>query len=320
MIEQVSREEKYFALDEILTGLSLTQKQISPKYFYDEKGSELFEKICGLKVYYLTRAETEIIEKNAAEICYAMEPDSVLYELGSGASSKTRFILNHAPGLAAYVPVDISKDALIKSVEQLLQLYPETPIYPVCADLHRLKDLPTFFDWRKPRRGMLFFGSTLGNFNPLDAAKLLKQARSFLGEGGWLLVGVDLKKDRSTLEAAYNDSQGVTAAFNLNILGRLNREFDADFDLRKFKHHAFYAPSKGRIEMHLVSLKDQTVRVAGHRFEFKEGETIHTENSYKYSPEEAELLFLNSGFTLKRVMTDSRRYFNVYLLEGDRAE
>ncbi|MBI3544965.1 MAG: L-histidine N(alpha)-methyltransferase, partial [Deltaproteobacteria bacterium] len=242
--------------DDVLEGLSLGQKAIPPKYFYDERGSALFERICELPEYYLTRTERGILETHIRSIVGGFGPRKTLLELGSGASLKTRLVLNEFKSCETYVPIDISEEFLFKTARALAREYPRIKINPVCADFLKPLRLPLDDGGR-----VLFFpGSTIGNFEPLDALKLLQNVARLLGRGGRMLLGVDLFKDVKVLEAAYNDSQGVTAAFNLNVLARMKNELGADFNLNAFNHRAFFNPEESRIEMHLESTLDQVVR------------------------------------------------------------
>ncbi len=299
-------------INEVVEGLQRKQKRIPSKYFYDQRGSELFEKITHLDEYYPTRTERKILENNIDDISAAIGSDSVLVELGSGSSSKTRLLLDHLSQLAAYVPVDISRKYLMETVRTLRKEYPELTIKPVCADYTRpfhIPELPVSFEYY-----VLFYpGSTIGNFKPEQARNFLGTISNLLIPGGGLLIGVDLKKDRKILEAAYNDKEGITAAFNKNMLVRLNREARADFDVDRFKHKAFYNEEKGRIEMHLVSQCEQTVPIDGTEIHFDRGETIHTENSYKYSPEEFSEL-VSPWYEVKWVWTDDKRLFSLQYL------
>lgn len=298
--------------EEIMEGLRQPQKMIPSKFFYDERGSELFEKITGLDEYYPTRTEKKILKKNIDAITDRIGSDSVLVELGSGSSTKTRLLLDHLPDLAAYVPVDISQDYLLETVRSLKQEYPDLIIKPVCADYTKpfgIPDIGRPFDYY-----VLFYpGSTIGNFRPERAQQFLETISRLLVPGGGLLIGVDLKKDPSLLEAAYNDTEGVTAEFNKNMLSRLNRELDADFDIEQFKHRAFYNEAEGRIEMHLVSLCDQSARLNGEIVRFEKGETIHTENSYKYSLDEFAAL-VSDWFEVEKVWTDEEGLFSLQYL------
>lgn len=294
---------------EILAGLDSAQKRLPSKLFYDEAGSRLFDAICELPEYYLTRTETQIMCRHAAGFCDALGSHVRLVELGSGSSYKTELLLGHLRQ-ASYVPVDISRDHLLKTAQRLRQRFPQQSIHPLVADFTEPLCLP---ETLPPASATLVYfpGSTLGNFEPREARLLLRRIRGIAGDGGSLLIGVDLRKDAAVLEAAYNDSAGVTAAFNLNLLTRLNREFHADFDCRRFVHHAHYDAGRGRIEMHLRSCAAQRFSVLGRPFELAPGETLHTENSYKYSTNILELMARASGFRIETQWTDPRRYFAV---------
>jgi dimethylhistidine N-methyltransferase len=278
-------------LADVLNGLAATPKSIPPKYFYDERGSQLFEAICELPEYYLTRAETSLMHTHAKEMARLIGGEFALIEYGSGASRKTRILIEAARPVL-YMPVDISRDSLSQSTAKLASDYPWLKIWAVWGDYSRPLALP-----KTDSRLVIFFpGSTIGNFTTEEALAFLKNCKDTAGAGGGMLVGVDLKKSRTQLDAAYDDAQGVTAAFNLNLLARINRELAGSFGLEGFLHRAFYDAALSRIEMHLVSKCAQRVNVAGHEFEFREGETIHTENSYKYSVAEFQELARASGF------------------------
>lgn len=301
--------------DEVLAGLGRTPKTLPSKLFYDAEGSVLFEAICRLDEYYLTRAEISILEKAAVEIAEWVGEGAQLIEYGSGSSRKTCILLE-ALQPAAYVPIEIAREALLHACEALSLLYPDLQLFPICADYTQPIRLP-IQPGRIPARRLVFFpGSTIGNFLPAEALSFLQKAHQLAGEDGAMLVGVDLKKDAETLNAAYNDARGVTAAFNLNLLAHLNRELGADFDLAAFTHRAFYNEALGRVEMHLVSLKSQDVIIQRHRFHFHDGETIHTENSYKYSIEQFQQLAMAAGFEPIRYWTDPDRQFSVHYLAG----
>jgi len=299
--------------DELSRGLSRHPKSIAPKFFYDEIGCRLFEEICGLDEYYLTRTEMRILREKVSEICALFGPECRLVEFGSGSNAKTRILLDHLRAPAAYVPIDIARAHLLRSSARLALVYPELCITPVCADFtapFTLPEIPSTV-----RRTVAFFpGSTIGNLEPAEAEDFLRRAALLCGAGGGLLIGVDLKKDSPTLERAYNDALGVTAAFNLNLLGRINRLFGAGIRSEKFKHHAFYNEECGRIEMHLVSLVQQTVQLNGLTFFLGEGEHIVTEHSYKYSAEEFAQLAERSGWIVKRLWTDPANLFSVQYL------
>jgi len=290
--------------EDVLAGLSLPQKALPPKYFYDAAGSRLFERICRLPEYYVTRAELSLTRANIGAIARFAGRGCELVEYGSGESLKTRLLLR-ALRPAAYVPVDISEIALRQSTRKLSRSFPWLKIVPVLGDFSRPIELPRA---RAPRV-VYFPGSTIGNLDPEEAHAFLAMTRD---QAARMLVGVDLRKDANVLHAAYNDSRGVTAAFNLNLLARINRELGADFDLRRFAHYAFYNAPLGRIEMHLVSLARQSVRVARRRFRFERGESIHTENSYKYSAEGFRALAARAGYAGKRLWTDRKGLFALH--------
>lgn len=297
-------------LTEILMGLGQTPKVLSPKYFYDEVGSRLFEKITELPEYYLTRTELSIMRRHIGEIVRLVGPQASLIEFGSGSSTKTRILLENLDHLAAYVPVDISRDHLVAAAEGLALEFPHIEVLPVAADFTQPFDLPQ--PRVMPLRNIVYFpGSTIGNFSPAAAEALLEVMYEEAKEGGALLIGVDLKKDKAILERAYNDSAGVTALFNLNMLRRLNNEFGANFDPGRFEHRAVYREAPGRIEMHLVSKRRQVVRVAGREFRFEEGESIRTECSHKYTPEEFAEMARRAGFVVDTVWMDPERLFSV---------
>jgi dimethylhistidine N-methyltransferase len=293
---------------EILNGLSAPQKRLPPKLFYDERGSQLFDAICDLPEYYIPRTEQSIMQQNIGAICRALGPQVRLVELGSGSSVKTRLLLDHLER-PHYIPVDISHQHLQRTAAALRQAYPDLPVQPVTADFSTDFQLP---ETDGAARTVVYFpGSTLGNFEPRQARALLRRIRGMVGRGGGLLLGVDLRKDTAVLEAAYNDAAGVTAAFNLNMLQRLNREFDADFELSAFRHRAHYDGLRGRIEMHLISDSRQSFSIFGQRFLLRPGETLHTENSYKHSLTGLSRLAAATGFDIVAGWTDHLQYFAV---------
>jgi dimethylhistidine N-methyltransferase len=298
---------------EVLRGLRKPQKELSAKFFYDEQGSDLFEEITGLPEYYLTRTEIGILDRNAEEMVRMMGDDFALIEFGSGSGRKVRILLDHLQGGATYMPIDISMLYLKESAERLSSDYPEVTVVAVCADYTRPFEIPRAEGHE--RRVVFFPGSTVGNLEPHLAIPFFRDTARSLERGDAMLIGVDLKKDPQILHAAYNDSQGVTAEFNFNLLRRINLELNADFDVDRFEHIAFYNPALGRIEMHLRSLATQTVSVAGVPIHFRLGETIHTENSYKYEIEEFHALLEGTGFVPVKVWTDSDRLFSVHYLE-----
>src|SRR5258706_11853302 len=266
--------------EDVLAGLALPQKRIPPKYFYDEQGCRLFEAICELPEYYLTRTEMTILRGNIAEIVQFIGPESQLIEFGSGVQAKTR-ILIQALETQLYVPIDIAIDTLRASSSELARRFPFLNIVGICADHTRPITLPEFVGVPIRRKAVFFPGSTIGNFTPAEALVFLRQAHKMAGAGGVLLIGVDLKKDKATLDAAYADSKGVTEQVNLKLLHRINRELAAEFQVQRFHHKAFYDPILGRVEMHLESQYSQFVHVAGRRFDFGPGETIPNEISRK---------------------------------------
>ena len=300
--------------DEVLDGLRHTPKELPPKLFYDERGSQLFDQICELEEYYPTRTEMAIMSAHADEMAALIGPDSLLVEYGSGSSLKTRILLDHLVAPSGYVPIDISREHLLRSAERLAAAYPEIEILPVWADYTAGLTLPR--PTQTMARAVAYFpGSTIGNCHPHEAVRLLRQIAELVGPGGALLIGVDLQKDRATLERAYNDRAGVTAAFNLNMLARINRELGADFALDQFRHRALYNEQLHRIEMHLVSQHTQLVDIDSVRVAFEAGERILTECSYKYSLESFGALARVGGFEVTHVWTDPRRLFSVqYLL------
>ena len=299
---------------EAAAGLRHEPKSVAPKFFYDKRGSELFDRICELEEYYPTRTETAILEENAAEVAALIGEDCTLIEYGSGSSRKIRVLLEALGERLTYVAIDISKQHLLESANALSEAYPDLEVIAVCADYTKPFELPSPSRCPAGRRVVFFPGSTIGNLSPQDARQFLRMTASRLGPRGSLLIGVDLKKDPKLLHAAYNDVEGVTAAFNMNLLRRMNEELGADFDLSSFRHEAFYNRDAGRIEMHLVSLKDQQVRFNGTSIPFRSGETIHTENSYKFHVEEFHAMAAEAGFRAERVWTDANRLFSLHYL------
>ncbi len=299
-----------------LLGLGLTPKRLSPKYFYDRAGSELFDAICDLPEYYVTRAETSIMRARVNEIVAAWGPRVRVIEPGAGSGTKTRLVLEAlGPSRCVeYVPVDISREHLAHAATQLRADYPWLCVWPVTADF--AIDLPIPPNNDGVRTVVYFPGSTIGNFEPAEAQRLLARFRRAAGPNGTVVLGLDLKKDPAMLHAAYNDAQGVTAAFNRNVLARMNRELGATFDVDAFAHYAFYEPVQGRIEMHLVSLRRQEVLVSGRKFPFASGESIHTESSYKYDLPAAERLARGAGLQLVDAWLDDERRFAVLELRS----
>jgi len=294
---------------DVIAGLSLPQKALPPKYFYDARGSRLFEAICGLREYYPTRAELQLMRIHMGAIARFAGRGCALIEYGSGAGRKSRLLIE-AVRPSAYFPVDISSDALRGAAARLGRRFPWLAIRAVHGDFSRPLEIP--MAQAKGRRVVYFPGSTIGNLTPAEAHAFLRATRRQVGPRGAMLVGVDLKKDVALLHAAYNDARGVTAAFNLNLLARINRELGGDFKLRRFRHYAFYNAALGRIEMHLVSRERQTVRVGNARFALEPGESIHTENSYKYSVDGFRALARRAGFRAGKLWLDRRGLFALH--------
>ncbi|MFT3730647.1 MAG: L-histidine N(alpha)-methyltransferase [Hyphomicrobium sp.] len=297
---------------DVVKGLSRTQKELPCRYFYDARGSALFEAITRLPEYYPTRTETEILRSCAEDLVADIADGDLFVEFGSGSSLKTELLLDRVCGRVVYVPIDVSEAALADAIVRLAVRYPELEIRPLVADFSDLAALPG--DLAGQRAVGFFPGSTIGNLAPEDAGRLLSRFKRVLGKEGQLIIGVDLKKSPVTLVRAYDDAAGVTAAFNLNLLTRINRELGGTFDLASFQHEAIYNSEAGRIEMHLVSRRAQDVKVCGRPFHFREGETIHTENSYKYAAAEFRALAAKAGWTVKRVWTDDNDLFGVFAL------
>jgi len=299
-------------LDDVLAGLSAPQKFLSAKYFYDAAGSDLFEAITRQPEYYPTRTELGILDAQGAAIAATLPARANLVELGSGSTVKVRRLMVHRPDLAAYVPVDVSESFLRSEAEALARDFPNLTITPVAADFTRAFTLPAGLS-DGPVAGF-FPGSTIGNFEPPQATRLLAHFGRVLGAGATLIIGVDLVKEKAVLDAAYDDAAGVTAAFNRNLLVRMRSELGAEVDLDAFAHRAFFNPEASRIEMHLVSLKAQTIRIADRDIAFAEGETIHTENSYKYTVERFRALAAEAGWRAEAVWTDPGRLFSIHAL------
>ena len=303
-------------LAELVDGLQQPLKTISPKYFYDERGSQLFDRITELPEYYLTRTELSIMNRHIGEMASLIGPTASLIEFGSGSSQKIRILLEHLLNLAAYVPVDISREHLVASADALAADYPDIEVLPVAADFTQPFDLPN--PAVMPVRNIVYFpGSTIGNFSPEAALGLLEVMHHEAGKGGGLLIGIDLRKDRDTLERAYNDASGVTAEFNLNVLNHLNDAFGADFDVGAYRHLAEYNETDGRIEMYLVSEKEQGVSIGDARFAIAGGERILTEHSHKYALDDFNSLTAQVGFRAVKHWTDAGEKFAVCFFERD---
>lgn len=300
-------------LHEVVLGLQKPHKELPSKYFYDEMGSQLFDQICMLDEYYPTRTELAIMQAHAREMADVLGSGCLFIEYGSGSSTKTRILLAHLHDLTAYVPIDISREHLLHAATGLSEAYPDLEILPVCADYTTNFPIPS--PTRAVMRRVAYYpGSTIGNFDPEPARLFLQQIAGHCGPGGGLLIGVDLKKDFATLHRAYNDQPGVTARFNLHLLERINGELAADFQLEQFGHYAFYNPNEGRIEMHLASLRSQAVQIGGMTIPFARGESIWTESSYKYTPEEFACLAASAGWTVEHVWLDPQEFFSIQYL------
>lgn len=301
---------------EILGGLTGERKSLAPKFFYDERGADLFLRITELPEYYLTRTEKALLPGTVREIRAAVGPGSHLIEYGSGNSGKAAMLIEGLDAPQSYLAIEISKPHLLQSCGHIAGSFPDIQVAAVCADFTATLDLSCDFPEDGGRNVAFFPGSSIGNFEPADAVGFLANARATVGRGGSFLIGVDLKKDARVLHEAYNDSIGVTAAFNLNLLRRINREAEGQFDLRAFRHSAFYDEALGRIEMHLKCIRDHYAEVAGNRIRFRRGETIHTENSYKYTVEEFRALARSAGWNPAGIWTDEAGLFSLHYLEN----
>jgi dimethylhistidine N-methyltransferase len=305
---------------DVIAGLSAPRRMLPCKYFYDRRGAELFERICDLAAYYPTRVERSILEEHGAAMARALGPRCRVVEYGSGSAVKTELLLDYLEDPVAYIPIDISRTQLVATAERLADRFPHLEVLPICADYGRVTDLPK--STARARRTVVFFpGSTIGNLEPASAAVFLKRVAHLVGAGGAALIGVDRQKDRARLERAYDDPEGVTAAFNRNLLVRINRELGANFDVSRFGHRAVYDAAAGRIEMHLVSLCDQIVQVPHHAatpvaFAFRRGEYIVTEHSYKYTADGFSTLAGAAGLGVERVWSDPDQLFSVFLLRA----
>jgi dimethylhistidine N-methyltransferase len=298
-------------LSDVIAGLSSEPRTLPCKYFYDERGAALFQKICELPEYYITRTEIDILDRHRAEIAAHLGPHINLIGLGTGSGTKTRILIEALEKPAGYIPVDISEKQLRKSTAVFHKIFPDLEILPVCADYLQPVALPS--TRRKAGRNVVYFpGSTIGNFEPDEATQFLRRVAKVCRHSGALLIGVDLRKDRDVIEAAYNDTAGVTAQFNLNLLARANRELGGDFDLQHWRHRAIYNSDAGRIEMYVISQIDQAVHIVDHTFGFRSGEKIITEFSYKYAPEGFAALARDAGFEFQKMWTDDARLFGVF--------
>ena len=301
-------------LDDVVAGLAQDPKHLPCKYLYDKRGSQLFDRICTLDEYYLTRTELGIMRRDGPKIAAQIEPGAMLIEYGSGSSVKTRLLLNELVELVAYAPVDISAEHLYGSANDLVKRYPDIEVLPVCADFTSKFSLP--IPQTLPTRHVVYFpGSTIGNFQPHEAQRLLDEIATMCDTGGGLVVGIDLQKDIATIEAAYNDRDGITAEFNLNLLVHINRELGADFDVKQFVHHAEYNHEFHRVEIYLRSTLDQLVTVGDQEYEFYNGEMVCTEYSYKYCITDFAKMASQSGLVLRECWTDDEQLFAVLYFE-----
>jgi dimethylhistidine N-methyltransferase len=304
---------------DVLEGLRKSPKQVSPVWFYDEEGSNLFDSICELPEYYLTRTEMQIMRDHVDEMAVAIGPNAALIEFGSGSSDKTRILLDKLESLACYVPIDISRDYLFETAGMLARDYPSLRITPVCADFTQPFDLPVHIA-AAHRRVVYFPGSTLGNFETDAAQRVLTTMRTIIGRKGAVLIGIDLHKDPDVLKRAYNDEQGVTAEFNLNALRHMNRELGADFDVDAFEHSALWIENQSRIEMHLVSKRDQDIHLGDETIHIERGEHLRTECCHKYTLEGFAQLAATADLAVTHVWMDPQRQFSVQMLEARKAQ
>ncbi len=315
---QCIKDEAFF--DDVVSGLSEQQKTLPCKYFYDEVGSQLFEKICETHEYYVTRTELSLYQQYADEMSTLMGDRGLIIEPGAGSVKKIALLLEKLENPAGFVPMDISESILKESCDLLAEQFPDIDINPIVIDFLNEHQLSSVFNAlpKQPlvnKRVIFFPGSTIGNFHPVDASAFLKRFSDNLQVGDGLLIGVDLVKSIQTLESAYNDSDGVTADFNLNLLRRINNELDGDFDLDAFDHQAVFNTEKMRIEMHIVSTKEQQVQIANQCFEFSKNETIHTENAYKYSVESFQKIAKAANFRCQKIWVDDEGLFSIHYLE-----
>lgn len=307
----VASPEKSAFLAETIAGLSKSPRSLPCKFFYDARGAQLFKKICELPEYYITRTELKILRLHADEMADRLGENIELIGLGTGAGTKTKILLEKLHDPAVYISIDISNEQLQKSTARFRQMFPKLEILPIAADYLEPFELP--LPRKLSSRSVVYFpGSTIGNFDPSDATEFLRRLVDLCGQDGGLLIGVDLQKDKSIIEAAYNDSQGVTAQFNLNLLERANRELGADFDLNKWQHRAIYNSDEGRIEIYLISQCEQQVHFEDRQFVFGAGEKILTEYSYKHTPEGFVALAAKAGFEFEKLWTDDARLFGVF--------
>lgn len=314
VFEPAATDARAVFLRDVLKGLSEAQKTLPCQYFYDAAGSDLFEQITTLPEYYPTRTEVAILNAHAGEIAAALGEHVLLVEYGAGASTKTRILLDALQSPAGYVPIDVSEEFLLRTAQILRTDYPDLPVHPVVGDFMIRFGLPNDSQGRPVG---FFPGSTIGNLSDADILRFMSSARDLLGDGSQFVIGVDLRKDADILVPAYDDAAGVTASFNLNLLTRINRQLGADFDLSAFQHRAVWNDTASRIEMHLVSQRAQSVQIGGRTIPFAAGETIHTENSRKFSIDSLTPLFEQTGWNLNKQWLDERHYFAVLLLSAE---
>ena len=323
-LRQDARPQISEFMADVRAGLSADQKTLPCKYFYDEKGSRFFEAICRLDEYYLTRTETALLKSIRDDLATLIGPNAHIIEPGSGAGEKVRILLSALENPQSYIPVDISKEILQRSSREILENFRDIDIFPIARDFTRSLGIESVFTKNKNMGGgkkVIFFpGSTIGNFTPEEAQAFFETMRHSLDDGDGLLIGVDTVKDVDVLEAAYNDARGVTADFNKNLLARINRELGGNFVIENFVHQSIFNTDENRIEMHLISLKDQKVRIGNEVFSFARGETIHTENSYKYDPKDFSVLAQSAGFKPLKIWQDPDKLFSIHYLEAEKEQ
>jgi len=312
----IQPKKKIEFYEAVLEGLSLPQKTISPKFFYDDRGSKIFDKICDTPEYYLTRTEIALLIDIKEELYSFIEPGSAVVEYGCGSSIKIKALLSALPEPSHYIAIDISKSHLISTAKEIASNYSNISVAAICADFMAPIDWPKRAYFKSLNRLAFFPGSTIGNLRPTEASQFLKYVRHLVGDEGTFVIGVDMKKDVEVFNRAYNDSEGHTADFNLNLLHRMKNELGADINISKFSHKAFYNDELGRVEMHLVSDIKQVIKIDNSEFPFEEGESIHTECSYKYSVREFSDLAKKSGFSVLKNWVDKKNFFSIYLMRA----
>jgi len=312
----IQPKKKIEFYEAVLEGLSLPQKTISPKFFYDERGSKIFDKICDTPEYYVTRTEIALLNDIQEELNSLVEPGVAVAEYGCGSSIKIKALLSALPEPSHYIAIDISKSHLIATAKEIALDYSNISVGAICADFMEPIDWPESAYFESIKRFAFFPGSTIGNLQPSEAIQFLKYVRHLVGDEGTFLIGVDMKKDAGVFNQAYNDAEGHTADFNLNLLHRMKNELGADIDISKFSHKAFYNEKLGRVEMHLISDVEQVIEIDSLEFSFEKGESIHTECSYKYSISEFSELAKKSGFSLLKNWSDKRDFFSIYLMKA----